>query len=104
MGETVALPSIQSPLLFCGVPKVVSNACGPISLCRGYVCGYKSARKVHCGKPRSPTSRIVVFPSFACVFIAALPLVMDLGKRSCEESYEVDGPPSFFLFSLQEQR
>jgi len=86
MGETVALPSIQSPLLFCGVPKVVSNACGPISLCRGYLCDYKSAGKAHCGKTRSPASCIAIFPSFARVFAAALPPVMDLEKSSREES------------------
>ena len=86
VGETAALPSVQSSLLFYGITKVVSNGYGPVSLCRGYPCGYKSAGKAHCGKPCSPTSRIVVFSSFAHVFATALPLVMDLGKRSCEES------------------
>ena len=103
VGETAALPSVQSSLLFYGITKVVSNGYGPVSLCRGYPCGYKSAGKAHCSKPRSPASCIAIFSSFARVFATALPPVMDLRKHSREESSEVDGPSSLLLFSLREQ-
>ena len=104
VGETAAPPSVQSPLLFYGITKVVSNGCGPVSLYRGYPCDYKSAGKAHCGKPRSPPSCIASFSYFARVFTASLALVMDLGKCSHEESSEVDGLPSLPLILFARPR
>ena len=101
VGEIVIQSSVQSPLLFCGITKVVSNGVG--LFCSAEVILAAISPKAHCGKPRSPASCIAIFSSFARVFTVALPLVMDLRKRSPKESSKVDGPLSLLSFSLREQ-